>query len=103
MDQDACTAEERKMLTNDDHVFTISHANLKTFTGDQAHAQSGKILKSIGFETKFPPILASRLSVSGILGLYIEVDPVVHEPCIPVTVWRVWRNAMPSPPLVLCV
>ena len=55
MDQDACTAEERKMLTNDDHVFTISHANLKTFTGDQAHAQSGKILKSIGFETKFPP------------------------------------------------
>ena len=45
-------------------------------------------------------ILASRLSVSGILGLYIEVDPVVHEPCIPVTVWRVWRNAVPSSPLI---
>ena len=42
-------------------------------------------------------ILASRLSVSGILGLCIEVDPVVHEPCIPVTVWRVWRNVAPSP------
>ena len=42
-------------------------------------------------------ILASQLSVSGILGLCIEVDPVVHEPCIPVTVWRVWRNVAPSP------
>ena len=28
-------------------------------------------------------LLASQLSVSGILGLCIEVDPVVHEPLYP--------------------
>ena len=48
-------------------------------------------------------ILASRLSVSGILGLCIEVDPVVHEPCIPVTVCRVWRNVARSPYIVVRV
>ena len=47
-------------------------------------------------------ILASRLSVSGILGLCIEVDPVVHEPCIPCDGVACEVKCGASPFLVCC-